>query len=113
MLVTWPMEQALTEAGFAVAGVASSVEEALQLAAETKPRLVLMDIRLNGARDGVDAALELFGNNGLRSLFTSAHTDQAVRRRAEPARPAGWLPKPYTMPALVHAVREALKALED
>ncbi len=112
-LVTWQMEEALTEAGFAVIGTASSAEEAVQLANDTQPQLVLMDIRLNGDRDGVDAALELFRQHGLRCLFTTAHTDKAMRARAAPAQPIGWLPKPYTMPALVYAVREALKALRD
>ena len=112
-LVTWQMEEALTDAGFAVAGTASSLEEALQLADDTQPQLALMDIRLRGDRDGVDAALELFRKHGLRCLFTTAHTDQTMRTRAAPAQPLGWLPKPYTMPALVYAVREALKTLRD
>ena len=111
LLVAWQMEEALTDAGFTVTAVASSLEEALQFADETQPRLVLMDIRLYGERDGVDAALELFRKHALRCLFTSAHTDYAVRKRAEPAQPVGWLPKPYTMSALVYAVREALKTL--
>jgi DNA-binding response OmpR family regulator len=111
LLVAWQMEEALTDAGFTVTGVASSLEDALQFAETTRPELVLMDIRLYGDRDGVEAALELFHKHALRCLFTSAHTDYAVRKRAEPAQPVGWLPKPYTMSALVYAVREGLKAL--
>lgn len=99
LLVAWQMEEALTDAGFTVTGVASSLEEALRLADETGPQLVLMDIRLYGERDGVDAALELFRKYALRCLFTSAHTDYTVRKRAEPAQPVGWLSKPYTMTA--------------
>jgi hypothetical protein len=52
-----------------------------------------MDIRLVCSRDGVDAVLELFRESGIRCLFASAHSDGGMRRRAEPARPLGWLSK--------------------
>jgi FixJ family two-component response regulator len=70
-----------------------------------------MDIRLAGARDGVDAAVEIFRELGLRAVFATAHSDTAVRRRAEPASPLGWLQKPYTTLSLVEAVRRAVKDL--
>jgi DNA-binding NarL/FixJ family response regulator len=110
-LVTWQMEEALAEAGFMITGVASSADEAIQAAGAVRPDLVLMDIRLRGDRDGVEAALELFARYGLRCLFTTAHTTGETRGRADPANPVGWLPKPYTMPALVRAVRRGLEAV--
>jgi len=110
-LVASEMEAALREAGFAVAGVAGSADEGIRLAALQHPALVIMDIRLQGRGDGIEAAIEVFRAHGIRSLFATAHADPAVRRRAEPAYPLGWLPKPYTMDALVQAVRRALRDL--
>jgi two-component system, response regulator PdtaR len=110
-LVASEMEAALTEAGFSVAGVAGSAEEGIGLAASERPALVIMDIRLQGTRDGIDAAIELFQEHGIRSLFATAHGDPAVRRRAQAASPVGWVLKPYTMDALVRAVRRALRDL--
>jgi CheY-like chemotaxis protein len=81
-LVAMQIEAALTEAGFEIAGVASTAEEALELAAERSPAVVVMDVRLGGRRDGIDTALELFGRHGIRCVFATAHYDAKVRARA-------------------------------
>ena len=103
----------MKDAGYEIAGIAGSAEEAVQKAEASRPALVLMDIRLIGKRDGIDAALELFSKYGIRCVFASAHQDLDARTRAEPARPLGWLPKPYAMAALVEVVQVALSRLCD
>jgi DNA-binding NarL/FixJ family response regulator len=112
-LVAFQLEGALKDAGYDVVGIASSAEEALRLAEAARPALVLMDIRLMGTRDGIDAALELFREYGIRCIFASAHQDKDARSRAEPARPLAWLPKPYSMAALVETVQAALAKVRD
>ena len=111
-LVGMEIEAGLREAGCDVIGVAVTAEEAVELAERERPRLVVMDIRLAGERDGVDAALEIHRRFGIRSLFASAHGDPQVRARAEAARPLGWIGKPYRVTALVAAVRNALGTVE-
>ena len=107
-LVATEIEVALQGAGFAVTGVAASADEAIALAQATTPDLAVIDIRLSGARDGVDAALALFRDHAIPCVFATAHADEAVRARAAPASPLGWLQKPYTMPLLIETVRRAL-----
>jgi DNA-binding NarL/FixJ family response regulator len=104
-------EAGLNDAGFEVVGVARSAEEAIAIAGAERPALAIMDIRLNGARDGIDAALALFERFGIRSIFATAHHDAAMRARAEPASPLGWLPKPYSMHSLVARVKSAAAEL--
>jgi FixJ family two-component response regulator len=70
-----------------------------------------MDVRLAGRRDGVEGALELLRLYGVRSIFATAHSDQEISRRAVPARPLGWLQKPYTMTSLIEAIDRALDEL--
>jgi DNA-binding NarL/FixJ family response regulator len=111
-LVAMQIEAALTEAGFALSGTAASGEEAIAMATAIRPVLVLMDIRLAGEMDGVDAALALFRAHGIRCIFATAHHDPEVRRRAAPAEPLGWLHKPYSMPALLDAVRQGFADLK-
>jgi hypothetical protein len=48
-----------------------------------------MDVRLSGARDEVDAAVEIYERCGTRSLFASAHDDFEKNKRAEQAVPLG------------------------
>lgn len=110
-LIAMQMEAALSDAGVVLAGMARSAEEALDLAASQRPALAVMDIRLAGERDGVDAALDLFRKHAIRCIFATAHRDPEVRQRAGPALPLGWLQKPYTMKSLIEAVRKALNEL--
>ena len=111
-LVAEQMMNALGEAGFQTTSFASA-EEAIALAKTERPLLVIMDIRLAGKLDGVDAALELFRTLGTRCIFATAHHDADARRRAEPAQPLAWLHKPYTMFSLVEVVRSNLKKLKN
>lgn len=107
--VALSVESALLDAGYEVVGVVDSGEEALQSAVEVVPDLVLMDIRLAGALDGIDTAVALHGMN-IPSLFASAHCDDAIRARGAAADPRGWLVKPFTDAQLVETVRLALEA---
>ena len=102
------IEAVLTEAGYEVAGMANRAEEAVRLAKSEKPDLAIMDIRLVGRLDGIDAALEIFRETGVRCIFATAHQDPGMRARAEPAAPLGWLPKPYAPHALHAMVNRAL-----
>jgi two-component system, response regulator PdtaR len=111
-LVASEIEIALSNAGFEVAGVAVSADEAVTLAESQQPALAVMDVRLAGGSDGIQAAIEIFQRLGIRCIFATAHSDQDLRKRAMPAMPLGWLQKPYSMALLVNAVRAALKQVD-
>jgi DNA-binding NarL/FixJ family response regulator len=107
-LVANEIEVALSDAGFDIAGVAASADEAVELAESQRPALVVMDVRLAGERDGIHAAVEIFRKLGTRCIFATAYCDQYLLDRAKPAMPLGWLQKPYSMFSLVTAVRRVL-----
>ena len=99
--VALDIEHRLTQAGYDVVGIADSAPSALRIAEEERPDLAIMDIRLAGARDGTDVAIELWERLGIPSIFATAHGDEATKRRAEQARPLGWLQKPSSPEALI------------
>jgi DNA-binding response OmpR family regulator len=102
-------ENALSDAGFTVVGIAATAEEAVEMAEAERPEVVLMDIRLVGARDGIDAAAEIRRRLGISSLFATAHSDVNTRARGDGAAvPLGWLTKPYTPAELVAAITAAV-----
>jgi DNA-binding NarL/FixJ family response regulator len=105
------MEAVLREAGYQIAGIANRADEAVRLAKAESPTLVIMDIRLIGKVDGVDAALDIFRETGIRCIFATAHHDARMRARAEGAAPLGWLPKPYAAHALITMIERAVAAL--
>jgi CheY-like chemotaxis protein len=108
-IVALELEHQLLEAGFDVVAIATTAEEAIRQAGSKNPDLAIMDIRLPGKRDGVEAAVELHAS-GIPSIFATAHADAQTRERAERARPLGWLQKPYAPASLIAAINAALAA---
>jgi DNA-binding NarL/FixJ family response regulator len=110
-LIAMQTEQALSTAGLEVVGIAITAEEVLDLARQQRPALVVMDIRLAGRQDGIDAARELFQQLNIRCIFATANDDFHTRERAAPFAPFGWLTKPYTMSSLLDSMTVALVEL--
>src|SRR5262245_41650661 len=82
--------------GHVVVAIAVSADEAVNIAERERPDVVLMDIRLIGTRDGIDAAHEIRNRFDIGSIFVTAHTDPQTRQRAEAVQPLGFLEKPLT-----------------
>lgn len=110
-LIAMQTQEALSAAGLEVVGTAITAEEVLELARQERPALVVMDIRLAGRRDGIEAARELFQQLNIRCIFATANDDFHTRERAEYFAPFGWLTKPYTMASLLASVADALDEL--
>jgi two-component system, response regulator PdtaR len=104
MLVAMDAEAILHAAGYEVVGIAASADAAVAKATELLPDLVLMDIRLNGPRDGIDAAADMAGPQGPQIIFVTANTDPATHARAMVLRPVAILAKPFTEETLLGAV---------
>jgi DNA-binding NarL/FixJ family response regulator len=110
--VALDLEGGLRAAGLDVVGPVPTAEEALLLAKSERPALAVMDIRLAGEMDGIDAALDLYREFGIRCIFASAHVEAPYRQRAAAASPLGWVQKPYSIGTVVDAVRKALSETE-
>ena len=103
------VEDTLTYEGYAVVGTARSAEEAISMALDHGPDLVLMDVRLLDNSDGIAAAGEILERTGIRCLMATGQTDARTKARAALVQPLGWLPKPYGNEEMVQAVADALR----
>jgi len=72
------LQKTLTDSGHAVVGIASSCEEALQLAEYHRPDIVLMDYILKGELNGATTARELDFDK-VRIIFLTAYPVDSVR----------------------------------
>jgi DNA-binding NarL/FixJ family response regulator len=106
-------EMTLQSAGFDCVGLATSADQAFDLARDCSPDIVLMDIRLASGTDGLAAARHIYRELGIRSIFASGHADSWLREEAQDANPLGWLDKPYTGTELVHAIEEGIAILHS
>jgi DNA-binding NarL/FixJ family response regulator len=109
LFVAMDIEAVVMKAGHEVVGFAGTAESAVAIVEQTKPDLVLMDIRLAGERDGIDAAIEIRERFGIPSLIISGNTDAEARERSKPARPIGFIAKPFDRNVLMVALGGGLK----
>ncbi|MDR3568336.1 MAG: PAS domain S-box protein [Syntrophobacteraceae bacterium] len=107
-IVTMEIEQRLTAMGYLVAAVASSGEQALRLAGEKRPDLVLMDIGLDGDMDGISAAEKIRSRFHVPTIFLTAYSEDSTLERAKRAEPCGFLLKPFDDRELKAAIEIAL-----
>ena len=112
-MVLLDLERLLTELGYEVCGTALSARDAIDAAHWLKPDLVLMDIQLHGAADGISAAAAIRQQDGIPAVYLTAHGDPATRRRAEATGPLGFLTKPYVGSQIEAALREAVERLRS
>jgi PAS domain S-box-containing protein len=85
----------LEQMGYEVAGTATSGEEALAMAEQCCPNLVLMDIHLQGSMDGITVAHELRARFQMPVVFLTAYGEGATFQRAKEAEPLGYILKPF------------------
>ena len=86
----------LEDMGVTVCGIATTADDAIYLAKEHDPRLVLMDMRLRGERDGVDAALAIHEAVGSTVIFITGSREQATLDRIALDHAAATLFKPVS-----------------
>ena len=103
------IEDTLTYEGYAVVGTARSAEQAISMAVDHGPDLVLMDVKLLDNSDGIAAAGEILERTGIRCLMATGQTDAKTKARAALVQPLGWLPKPYGNEEMVQAVANAMR----
>jgi two-component system, response regulator PdtaR len=104
VFVAMDAEAILTSAGYDVVATAASADDAVSKAGRLLPDLVLMDVRLLGPRDGIDAALEITHKLKLPIIFVTANVDPVTHTRAMQAKPLTILSKPFTSASLLQAV---------
>jgi PAS domain S-box-containing protein len=108
LVIAGSMGKTLEKAGYVVSGIASSAREALDAAANGLPDLVLMDIRIKGPQDGIEAARLIQDRFEIPVIFLTAYADDETLDRAKLAGPFGYLVKPVSQESLVTAIEVAL-----
>jgi len=107
-IVAEDLSQKLVRLGYSVSGVTASGAESLALARERRPDLVLMDIRLEGPMDGVEAAQVIRRECDIPVIYLTAHSDSATLQRAKVTEPFGYILKPFETPQLETQIQMAL-----
>ena len=106
------LEKKLRGLGYRVDSIATSGEEAIRLAQERQPSLVLMDVRLSGAMDGVQAARQIQENRRIPIIYLTAYSDLFLRDPSSMQAPGLCIAKPFLISDLQNVIEIALKSDE-
>ncbi len=112
-LVGMELEEGLTYLGYLVPEVVTRGDEVLGAVERVKPDLVLMDIRISGSLDGIQAAVQVRRNYNIPVIFLTAYNDAQTMARAAEARPFSFLIKPFAESQLASHIEAALKRREE
>lgn len=107
-IVALDITHTLQRLGYTIAGMASTGEEAVVKARAVRPDLVLMDIRLQGAMDGIEAAGRIKELYDIPVIYLTAYSDSSTLNRAKAAEPFGYLIKPFEERELHSTIEIAL-----
>ncbi len=96
LIVARDITQQLLDLGYTPVGSTHSGEQAIAMATELRPDLVLMDIQLAGPMDGIDAANAIRAQLALPVVFLTAFSADGVLARAKLTEPFGYILKPFS-----------------
>jgi diguanylate cyclase (GGDEF)-like protein len=98
----------LTGMGYEICGVVDTAEDAVRMAVQARPALVLMDVRLANGGDGIETARVISSQHDTAIVFLTAHSDESTLARAFEVSPFGYLIKPFRARDLKVAIELAL-----
>ncbi len=107
-IVALDMQSRLEAVGYEVIGPAASGPEAIEIAGTVLPDLVLMDIKLKGPMDGVEAAEAIRSSCDVPVIFITAFADDKTLERAKVTEAFGYILKPFQERELYITIEIAL-----
>jgi CheY-like chemotaxis protein len=107
-IIALEIEDRLLTLGFEVCGTTSSGEKAIILAGETAPDVILMDIKLRGEMNGIEAADIIYERFKIPSIFLTAFMDERSANEKNGIDKLEYLLKPVVEEELKKAIEKAL-----
>ncbi len=107
-VIAMDIQSILRKIGFSDSEVVFSGEESIQRVASGKTHLVLMDIRLKGRMDGIEAANQIYYGYKVPVVYITAFGDENTLKRANGTAQFGYITKPFEERELQSTVTSAL-----
>jgi CheY-like chemotaxis protein len=107
-IVAMDLSRRLEGLGYTVVGVVGRGDDAVRAAAKELPDIVLMDVHLGGALDGVEAARRILEQFGIPVVFATAYSDVDTLKLARGAHPFGYILKPFQDDAIQATIEIAV-----
>jgi len=109
ILIAEELKERLARLGFTVIAAVDTADEGIAIATRERPDLVLMDIRLKGKKDGVQAAREIRKQVDVPIVYLTAHSDRQTVERATATEFDGFVLKPFQRRELQATIDVAMR----
>jgi CheY-like chemotaxis protein len=110
-LISMDLESLVENLGHTVTGIARTYDEAIRMAQQVKPNLILADIQLADGSSGLDAASEIAAEIRVPVVFITAYPEKFLC--SEVAGPALLLAKPFQVDQVRKTIDQALEVVTD
>jgi two-component system, response regulator PdtaR len=111
-LIRLDLAEMLKDEGYEVIGQAGDGQEAVEMAEELKPDLVIMDVKMP-RRDGIDAAAEIASKRIAPIVILTAFSQRDLVERARDAGAMAYLVKPFSINDLIPAIEVAVSRFNE
>lgn len=108
LIIAESILEALESLGYEVPEPAGNFDEAIKMIENEKPDLLLLDINLKGAKDGIDLASIIKEEYNIPFIFLTANADSLTVNRAKETYPGAYLLKPFQKEDLFAAIEVAI-----
>jgi CheY-like chemotaxis protein len=108
-IISLQIRTMLRSMGYSICGKASSGQEAIDKAGETRPDLILMDVILKESMDGIEAARQIRARFGIPVIFISGCADNETLQRARREGHFAYLTKPFTERGLDSTIKMTIQ----
>lgn len=107
-LVALELKGEIESIGFNVSGIATRESEVFQCINNTEPHLILMDISLKGATDGIEVVKKIHKDKYIPIIYLTGNEDDKTINRAIETSPIGYLTKPFRIAEVKSNIKLAL-----
>jgi len=107
-IIAMDLQGILKQFGYEVCRIVSSGEESIQTAKECHPDIVLMDIKLRGAMNGITAANHIRTDLDIPVVYLTAYSDPYTMSNVKASKPEGFIYKPFEECQLKKVLKEVL-----
>jgi len=108
IIVSEDIRMILSGNGYEIVAVVAYAEEAIIMAGRQKPDLVLMDIKLAGKMNGIEAASKIKKQMNIPIIFMTANADEETYKKVHSIDPSAYLLKPFNNNELFDSIKFAL-----
>lgn len=105
------LKYSLEELGYEIVDTVDTGQDAINTAAETVPDIVLMDIKLKGEMEGIEAA-EIISELRIPIVYLTANTDTNTFEKSNVKGSYGFISKPYDINKLDKTLQITIKRAE-